>query len=92
MLTGLTTCPVEGLAFQDAWSAARKPGPGFTWDNENPYVAEILEPNRRIDYILAGMPRERGAGHIVGCEVVAKDPVNDVYPSDHYGVLAQLRY
>ena len=92
MLTGLTTCPVEGLAFQDAWVAARNDSPGFTWDNANPYAVEILEPNRRIDYILAGMPRERGAGHVVSCEVVAKDPVNDVYPSDHYGVVAQLRY
>jgi len=92
MLTGLTTCPVEGLAFQDAWIAAGNDSPGFTWDNANPYVGEILEPNRRIDYILAGMPQKRGAGHVVGCEVVAQGPVDNVYPSDHYGVLAELRY
>jgi len=92
MLTGLTTCPVEGLAFQDAWIAAGSEGPGYTWDNANPYVAEVLEPNRRIDYILAGCPQTRGAGHVVSCEVAAKDPVNDVYPSDHYALLAELRY
>ena len=92
MLTGLATCPVAGLVFHDAWIAAGNAGSGFTWDNTNPYDAEVLEPNRRIDYILAGMPQERGGGHVVGCEVVAKNPVDNVYPSDHYGVLAQLRY
>ena len=92
MLTGLTTCPVEGLVFHDAWVAADHAGPGFTWDNANPYAAQILEPNRRIDYILTGWPKLRGAGHVVSCEVVAKDAVNDVYPSDHYGVTAHLRY
>jgi len=92
MLTGLTTCPVEGLAFHDAWIAAGSDGPGFTWNTANPYAAKVLEPNRRIDYILVGFPQVNGAGHVVGCQVVAKDPINNLYPSDHYGVLAQLRY
>ncbi len=92
MLTGLTSCPVEGLAFHDAWIASCNEGSGATWDNANPYAAEVMEPNRRIDYILTGCPQTRGCGHVVSCEVVAKDPVNGVYPSDHYGVLAELRY
>jgi len=92
MLTGQTTCPVEGLAFHDAWIAAGSQGPGSTWDNANPYAAPILEPNRRIDYILTGYPRARGAGHVVSCEVAARAPVDGVHPSDHYGVRAELRY
>ncbi len=66
--------------------------PGYTWDNDNPYVAQVLEPDRRIDYVLVGPPKERGAGHITDCKVVAKNPIDNVYPSDHYGVLAELRY
>lgn len=92
MLKGLTTCPVEGLVFHDAWAAAGSKGPGFTWNNANPYVARVLEPDRRIDYIFVGWPQEKAAGHIVGCEVVAQNPSDSIYPSDHYGVVANLRY
>jgi len=92
MMTGLATCPVEGLVFHDAWVAADNEGPGITWHNDNPYAVEVLEPNRRIDYIFTGWPKARGAGHVVACEVVAKDPVDGIYPSDHYGVQVNLRY
>jgi len=40
-------------------------GPGYTWDNANPYARDVFEPNRRIDYILVGDPKARGAGHVV---------------------------
>ncbi len=92
MLKGLTTCPVEGLFFHDAWSVAGGNEPGFTWDNVNPYVAIELEPNRRIDYVFVGWPQARGAGHILACNVVGNEPINDVWPSDHHAVLAELRY
>lgn len=92
MLKGLTTCPVEGLFFHDAWSVAGGTRSGMTWDNANPYVAVELEPDRRIDYILVGWPEARGAGHILDCQVTGNEPVNDVWPSDHHAVLAELRY
>ena len=92
MLKGLTTCPVEGLFFHDAWSVAGGAGAGMTWDNVNPYVAVKLEPDRRIDYILVGWPAARGAGHILNCKVTGNEPVDDVWPSDHHAVLAELRY
>ncbi len=92
MLTGLATCPVEGLVFHDAWLAAGDGGPGHTWDNANPYVAVKLEPNRRIDYILVGWPEARGAGHVVECRVAGNEPLDGVWPSDHHAVLAELRY
>ncbi len=94
MLKGLTTCPVEGLFFHDAWSVAggAGAGAGMTWDNANPYVAVALEPDRRIDYILVGWPEARGAGHILNCIVAGNEPVDDVWPSDHHAVLAELRY
>ncbi len=92
MLKGLTTCPVEGLFFHDAWSFAGGAGAGTTWDNANPYVAVKLEPDRRIDYILVGWPAAHGAGHILKCKVTGNEPVDDVWPSDHHAVLAELRY
>ena len=92
MLTGLAACPVEGLVFHDAWNCAGGGGPGHTWDNANPYVAVGFEPDRRIDYILAGWPMARGAGHVVECRVTGNEPVDGVWPSDHHAVLAELRY
>ncbi|MGE4610949.1 MAG: endonuclease/exonuclease/phosphatase family protein [Paracoccaceae bacterium] len=92
MLNGLTTAPVEGLAFHDAWDFAGGPTAGMTWDNTNPYVAQDFEADRRIDYIFVGLPKAKGAGHIVGCQLAGNQPVNDVYPSDHFAVLAELRY
>ncbi len=92
MLTGLTTCPVEGLVFHDAWAAAGGGGPGYTWNNANPYVAVRFEPSRRIDYILVGWPEARGAGHVVECRIAGNQPLGGVWPSDHHAVLAELRY
>ena len=92
MLTGLTTCPVEGLFFLDAWGGAGGEGPGYTWDHVNPYASARFEPNRRIDYILVGEPKARGAGHVVECRVAGNQPVDGVWPSDHFAVLAELRY
>ena len=92
MLNGLTTSPVDGMVFLDAWKAAGDKSDGITWDNNNPYVAMDFEADRRLDYILVGQPAAKGAGHIVDCKVVGNNPVNDVYPSDHFAVLAELRY
>ncbi len=92
VLTGLTTTPVKGLVFHDAWRVAGDGGPGMTWDNANPYVYVTLEPDRRIDYILVGLPQARGAGHIVDCQIAGHRPIDGVWPSDHHAVLAKLRY
>lgn len=92
MLTGLTTTPVEGLVFVDAWEFGGDGSKGYTWDNTNTFVALDYEPNRRIDYIFVGLPAAKGAGHIVDCKVVGDSPIDDAYPSDHFAVLAEVRY
>jgi len=94
MMTGRMRLPVDRLVFHDSWEAAldRDPPPAYTWSNDNVYAREDLEPNRRIDYVFVGWPKSRGAGHVLSSHVVAKDPVDGVQPSDHYAVLAELRY
>jgi endonuclease/exonuclease/phosphatase family metal-dependent hydrolase len=91
MLNGKTTLPVPKLVFHDAWEMAGD-GPGHTWSNENPYARLDLEVARRIDYVYTGWPRAGGAGHVTSCRVIGQEPVDGVVPSDHYGVLAELRY
>ena len=91
MLTGRAAVPVPRLVFIDAWDVAGE-GPGYTWCNDNPFAARDLEADRRIDYVLVGWRKARGAGHVVGARVAAIDPVDGVYPSDHYAVVAEMRY
>jgi endonuclease/exonuclease/phosphatase family metal-dependent hydrolase len=91
MLTGRSVVAAPKLAFHDAWEVAGE-GAGMTWSNDNPYAALDLEPSRRIDYVFAGWPKEGGRGHVVGARVVGTEPVDGIVPSDHYGVLAELRY
>jgi endonuclease/exonuclease/phosphatase family metal-dependent hydrolase len=91
MLTGLTSVPVPKLVFIDAWRAGGE-GPGITWDNRNAFAAVDCEPDRRIDYILVGYPRDHGLGQIFHAELVGDRPVAGVWPSDHYGVVADLRF
>jgi endonuclease/exonuclease/phosphatase family metal-dependent hydrolase len=91
MLTGRAAVPVPRTVFVDAWDVAGK-GPGYTWSNDNVFAARDLEQDRRIDYVLVGWPKARGAGHVVAARVEAVETVDGVPPSDHYAVLAELRY
>jgi endonuclease/exonuclease/phosphatase family metal-dependent hydrolase len=92
MLTGRSAVPVEGLVFYDAWEVAGEAGPGITWSNANPLAAVGMLPDRRFDYILSAWPRAGGVGHPVSCRLLGTEPVAGVYASDHYGVVADLRY
>ena len=92
MLTGETVCPVAGRSFVDAWAQAGEGRAGFTWDNTNPFAGSELEPDKRIDYIFAGYPKARGAGHVLECKIVGNQPLDGMWPSDHFAVVAELRY
>jgi endonuclease/exonuclease/phosphatase family metal-dependent hydrolase len=92
MLTGQAGSAAPGLVCYDAWEMAGSGGPGHTWSNANPWAAPALWPERRIDHIFSAWPRRGGAGHPVHCEVIGTEPVDGLVPSDHYGLLADLRY
>jgi endonuclease/exonuclease/phosphatase family metal-dependent hydrolase len=81
-LCGLTALDGASTYFQDAWR--------LTWSNANPHAALDGEPDRRLDYVFSGFRGPSRAGRPVDCRVVADEPVEGVWPSDHYGVLAVL--
>ncbi|MEU7837177.1 MULTISPECIES: endonuclease/exonuclease/phosphatase family protein [unclassified Nonomuraea] len=89
MLTGKSAPGTPGVVFYDAWEVAGPGGHGHTWSNANQWARPGLYPPRRIDYVLSAWPRAGGAGHPVRCEVVGDGPEP---ASDHYAVLAELRY
>lgn len=92
---------IEGrtVYFHDAWRVAGDPGeptarrepPGCTWSTRNRFARLALEPDRRIDYIFSGYPTAQGLGLLERCRVVCDDEQDGVWPSDHFGVVAELR-
>ena len=48
------------------------------------------EPDRRIDYIFSAFHGRDGGGRPIECRVVADEPVDGVWPTDHFGVFAVL--
>jgi endonuclease/exonuclease/phosphatase family metal-dependent hydrolase len=92
LLTGKAEPAAPGLVFYDAWETAGAGGPGHTWARANSWAAPALWPDRRIDHVFSAWPRRGGAGHPVHCEVIGTEAIDGVLPSDHYGVLADLRY
>jgi len=89
-LCGLGSLDGRSTYWQDAWRVAGEDGPGWTWDNRNVFAAAEFEPNRRIDYVFVGWRRDSGAGRVESCRVVCDRAVDGVFPSDHYGVLAEI--
>ena len=83
--------PEPGLVFRDAWTAPGCEDPGYTWADANPYAKVEHEQQRRIDYVFTGWRRNDGRGAPLSCRVVGDEPVDGVWPSDHYGVLASSR-
>jgi endonuclease/exonuclease/phosphatase family metal-dependent hydrolase len=91
LLGGLLTAPaVPGLVLVDAWRYAEPGDPGFTWDHRNGYQAGTVLPDSRIDYILSGLPRQ-GLGQVQSAGLGGTTPVDGVWPSDHFAVVADLR-
>lgn len=90
-LKGLHGIDGRSVHLRDAWAMAGDGGPGVTWSNTNSFARPAMEPDRRIDYILVGPPSQDGAGVVESCRIVCNVDVNGVWPSDHFGVLADLR-
>lgn len=85
-LDGMSVC------YRDAWESTHPDEPGHTFTPENPSMGKQAPdwPFRRIDYIFV---RCDGAGptlEIAACQRIFDRPVDGVYGSDHYGVMADL--
>jgi endonuclease/exonuclease/phosphatase family metal-dependent hydrolase len=86
-LDGVSVC------YQDAWETAHPGEPGLTFTAANPLVraGEVATAvSRRIDYILVRADRHGPTLRVSRCERVLDQPVDGVWASDHFGVLADL--
>jgi endonuclease/exonuclease/phosphatase family metal-dependent hydrolase len=92
LLEGFLTEPaVPGLLLVDAWRYAAPDDRGITWSRANPHAAVTGEPDARIDYVLVGTPRGGGAALVETARLFGERPRDGLWPSDHAGVLAELR-
>jgi endonuclease/exonuclease/phosphatase family metal-dependent hydrolase len=92
-LTGRHDAGLTDFVLFDAWEAAGPPGAaGVTWSRSNPWAAPLLLPDRRIDYVFTTGPRRGGAGSPVEARLAGEAAVDGVVPSDHYGVVVDVRY
>jgi endonuclease/exonuclease/phosphatase family metal-dependent hydrolase len=93
-LRGLTGLGGDTVYFADCYAATRDrsshQGPGYTFDRANRFAAIAHEPPRRIDYIYARGPDRNLRGEPIACELAFTEPDNDVWPSDHFGVVADI--
>jgi endonuclease/exonuclease/phosphatase family metal-dependent hydrolase len=92
-LTGLCALDGKTVYFADAWVFAGR-GPGYTFDRENEYALRAREPSRRIDYIFVRGPDRQFRGEPLHAEVAFDTADHSgaeaVWPSDHFGVYADL--
>jgi endonuclease/exonuclease/phosphatase family metal-dependent hydrolase len=86
---------VDGVSvcYQDAWEYARPDDAGRTFDLENPLVQEgevSTAVSRRIDYVLVRAGLFGPTLRVRDCRRLLDRPVDGVWASDHYGVMADL--
>ena len=77
----LTVPDSNGIVYLDSWGEANPGQPGYTVPSDI--------PTSRIDYIFL---RGGGIAEIINSELVMNQPnANNIYPSDHLGVLSQVQ-
>ena len=83
----------RSVYFNDAFRVAgdSAQGRGHTWCNRNPNARTAFEPDKRIDYVFTGYPLANGVGVLEHSRVVCDDEKDGVWPTDHFGVYAELR-
>jgi endonuclease/exonuclease/phosphatase family metal-dependent hydrolase len=90
-LTGRASLGGRGTYWRDTFARRHPHSDGFTWSARNPYIARSVERNRRVDYIFVGPMKDDGPGAVLHARVVLDLPGGDgVYPSDHFGVFAEI--
>ena len=90
-LSGKRSHAGTSVCYVNAFDAVRPGEPGHTFTPDNPLCPRHW-PFRRIDHIFirCGTNGQPTLG-IVDCKVILDQPVNGVWPSDHFGVMADVR-
>jgi endonuclease/exonuclease/phosphatase family metal-dependent hydrolase len=98
-MRGLHSLSSRRTYYQDAWlvnpqRATLEDQTGITWARRNTYTHKLrfLETDRRIDYIFVGAASRDGRGMVQDCRVVLDQADSEgAFPSDHFGVYAEVQ-
>ena len=90
--TGRQSLDGTSVCYRDAWECVHPDEPGHTFGVlENPLGVDWDWPFRRIDYIFVRCGEHGGPTlRITRCERILDQPINGVWASDHFGVVADL--
>ncbi len=91
-LKGLHVVSGRSVHFADAWTWTNNQEPGYTFDPDNDFAARLHEPARRVDYIFVRCDESGSRGKPQSARLAFHEPIDGVYPSDHYGLVADVRY
>jgi len=84
-LHGISVC------YRNAWDSAHPGEPGDTFTPENGLMTAWDWPFRRIDHIFVRYGEGGGPSLAIdSCERIFDAPVNGVWASDHFGMMAEL--
>jgi endonuclease/exonuclease/phosphatase family metal-dependent hydrolase len=92
-LTGRQSLEGMSVCYRDAWESAHPGEPGDTFTPQNPLMEERNRdwPSRRLDYILVRCGDHRAPDlDILDCRLIFDQPVEGVWATDHFGVIADL--
>ena len=91
--TGRQSLDGHSVAYRDAWDAVHPGEAGHTFTPVDPLVPAgemSLELGRRIDYVMVRCGIHGPSLHVAGCRRGFDEPVDGIWASDHFGVLAEL--
>jgi endonuclease/exonuclease/phosphatase family metal-dependent hydrolase len=92
-LTGRQSLDGTAVRYEDAWEAVRAGDPGHTFSPRNPLVTAgemTLERGRRIDHVMIRSGSHGPPLDVADCRLILDHPVDGIWPSDHFAVLADL--
>jgi endonuclease/exonuclease/phosphatase family metal-dependent hydrolase len=90
-ITGRQSLDGTSVCYRDAWESAHPGERGETSKTDNPLVADWDWPFKRLDYVFVRCGEHGGPTlEIKACDVVFDQPVDGVWASDHFGVVADL--
>jgi endonuclease/exonuclease/phosphatase family metal-dependent hydrolase len=92
-LTGRRSLQGVSVRFEDAWEATQPSEAGHTFTPVNPLVRAgqmPLERGRRIDHIMVRSGPHGPLLDVSGCRLLFDAPVDGIWASDHFAVLADL--
>jgi endonuclease/exonuclease/phosphatase family metal-dependent hydrolase len=89
-MRGYTALGGTSVYFADAFAVAGDGSQGATFCRRNPFAASTHEPDRRIDYVFVRGHDPSGHGAPLQARVCFDEPIDGVFASDHFGVVATL--